>query len=195
MGFDFKSERLQEDARYLEWLIGQGVLTQMSPELFPGTAGENGALIMMCSDGDQQQHLLMNHWAMCSGRYCHHVIATNGLGLRIARNSPVASSCEHELWLADAVTAARIKGLHTMVIYGHWPCGVAEASQLPINAQLKLYAVAKEELSEHFKSAGIDMKIIIGLQIDHGTQPRPFKGVYHLNRHARANKSMLYSRQ
>ncbi len=184
MGFDFSSERLQQEAAYIGQLVVAEVLVPMSPRLFPGN---EGTLTISCSDGDQMQNIMMRHWLQCSGRHCHHVIANNGLGLRIAPESSVAKPFESQMWLDDILLAIELKNLHAISIYGHWPCGVANNAELTMDEQLGLYSRAKEALLSLFREKSREIEILIGLHVDHGGAANPYKELYWFNRHRWGN--------
>ena len=195
MGFDFTSPRLLEQAREIDYLIEEKVLVQMSPKLFPGESGGRGTLVVTCSDGDQHQHIMMTHWANAGCRDCHHPFTNNGLGLRIATGSPAARPFEHEMWLEDIFEGGQIKDLTTIIIYGHWPCGIGEKFNLSLDEQVSLYFQAKDELAEHFRKNGQNPEAVVGLQVDHQYAQRPYKGIYHVDRHRRNNLRMINARE
>jgi hypothetical protein len=177
---DFNDPLLRADAVYIERMLEDKILVPMSSSAFPA---EEGTLIIMCSDGDQHQNVMLRHWAQSNGRPCHHPLALNGLPLMIAPSSKIACHGESAVVLEHACGACKIKGPQTAVIYGHWPCGIGFSNGLPIWEQLALYSDGKEALRSHLKEHGFMPEVICGIHIHHGYGKKHFKELYHFHRH------------
>jgi hypothetical protein len=185
--------RLLAEAFFIETLITGGILTPVITEEFRAQAG---SLIFSCADGDQMHDLHKRHHGHCENGTCQHWFSTNGLGLKLAKNSPVATAEETALWWQYAREAVALKELKAITIYGHWPCGIAVGASLPVFEQMDLYVKAKLAMRNIKFEAVVSVEIHIDHRFNqniHGAPP--FKGIYHLNRALWEEKRSSYIRQ
>lgn len=89
-----------------------------------------GTIFVGCSDGDQFKDVYEHHCKVCANLR-HHPLLLNGGALLLSPHSPIRGAKKDGTVLLRHVNAAsRIKGIHSIVLYVHAPCGVARAAKL-----------------------------------------------------------------
>lgn len=150
----------QEDQDILSKLREGGVLREIQPAMMPK---HTGTIHVPCSDGERIRDMLSHHWDTCDGgRNCHHTPALNGGPLLIPLYSPVRRYTrddidpqavellgpddlrEDRVLLYHARKGCQIKGVGTVVLEGHAPCGMAYTAGLNVLEVLELLFEAKQ---------------------------------------------------
>ncbi len=154
-----------ESITLLKTFVDQGILEPLSAHLLPEGTGD-GTIAITCSDGDQMADLFSQHHDKC-GERCH-LFSFNGGGLWL---SPLIDSERAEqrrdLIKNDLPEAISMKGISTVVIYGHAPCGVAlSVLNCNVDELISHLVRAKMELKKQYSGKGL--KFVCALHVDWG---------------------------
>ncbi|MFH0890482.1 MAG: hypothetical protein V1856_00430 [Candidatus Liptonbacteria bacterium] len=115
---------------------------------------ENGVILVTCADGDQFSDIFRHQQGLMSrnvrGRNRIHVFSWNGGPLRIAANSPAntdGSTFELDA-IQDIRDASAMKGIRTVVLCAHAPCGKAHAHNVSVEETIRLLIAAQRRLKQ-----------------------------------------------
>jgi len=139
------TDRLRREVRYLKEL---GVLQNIVDHRLEY---ERGAILVTCADGDRFPDVF-THQARLQERNGHplrlHTLSWNGGALILAPRSPaVKRGRTTDLDAIDQIRTAReMKGINTVALHIHTPCGVAHALNLDLASSLELHMAAKLRL-------------------------------------------------
>jgi hypothetical protein len=151
------SQAQAADIPVIEQLLGEGVFRDIKPEELP----KDGDIIIACADGDRIFDTLFHHRGLCEGgRPCHHLLSLNSGPLLLPVDSPTARYAEGVILLEHALGGRKLKGVNTVHLYGHWPCGAAGLANLSLVECLTLLGSAKERLLDFFRSFDDPPKVI-----------------------------------
>lgn len=131
------------DRKFAERIRTAGVLQDVNGHQLDLRAG---AILVMCSDGDQAVDVFQHQTGLHTpqrGTARPHVLALNGGGLLLPEGSPVAHYGEGAMLVAHILGARALKGITTVVLYVHAPCGMALAAGLYFEQVLELLMTAK----------------------------------------------------
>ena len=110
----------------------------------------DGAIVVACSDGDQLHDIFANHAALQSARQNPriHLLGGHGGALKIPEKSPILKPGRTtDLDLIDEIFEAQdLKGITTVVLYTHTPCGKAYGVDLNFLQVIALQMAAKSRL-------------------------------------------------
>ena len=134
----------------------------------------NGVIMLPCSDGDQfpdvfrhQLRLTLAH--RVSPRI--HPISMNGGALVIPRDSPLKGALPiGEVMLDQIWQAMQLKGITTVVLYAHAPCGMAATYDMNFAEVVATLFQAKMAVREEHP----DAKIICFAHVDAGDKKRTY---------------------
>ncbi|MBP9864431.1 hypothetical protein KBC54_03215 [Patescibacteria group bacterium] len=120
--------------------------------------GSNGIILMPCGDGDQF-HDLYKHLAetvQFQSLPRIHVLSLNGGALLIPEHSPFNKERDYgSVLIEHAVTAVKLKGIQTIVLEAHAPCGMARAAGLDLVSVVRLLVAAKRRLKVHLPNVSV----------------------------------------
>lgn len=105
-----------------------------------------GTIFVGCSDGDQFRDVYAHHCKVCALER-HHPLLLNGGSLLLSKHSPIRGAKKDSAVLLRHIQAASsIKGIRTVVLYVHAPCGVAYRKHLDFLEVMRLLIEAKLRL-------------------------------------------------
>lgn len=120
---------------------------------------DKGVILVTCADGDQFGDLYTHQkWVNGSSppeaRERIHTLGWNGGALRIPHQSPVnqAGRTTDLDCIQDILEASKLKGIRTVALYAHAPCGKAHAHDVDLMGVLSLLAGAKARLKSEAPS-------------------------------------------
>lgn len=172
----------EADFELLRELRREGVLAQVDEHRVPL---DNGVILVTCGDGDRLPDIFAYKRKIVETR-CNdtriHLLAWNGGALRLAkpsgsaRNSPIKTdgTGAHKLFLQEIAGAVSLKGIRTVALYIHAPCGWAGLAGIDIRKTLLCLIEAKKTI----KVAMPDVQVAAFVQVDYGdfaTRIRPDK--------------------
>lgn len=134
----------EKDRRILKDLRKNEVLIDIEGHRFSEHSA--GHILVFCGDGDQSLDLLNHHIGLMTGQreQCRpHLLALNGGALHLPPCSPVSKNGEGKVLRQQIKDAAALKGIQTVVLYSHAPCGAAKAAEIGLLEQLRLLMRAK----------------------------------------------------
>ncbi|OHA63375.1 MAG: hypothetical protein A2842_01445 [Candidatus Wildermuthbacteria bacterium RIFCSPHIGHO2_01_FULL_48_25] len=152
------------DVRLIRELRNSSVLQDVADDRLQQA---NGVILVVCGDGDEIPELLefvklrLNSQGLPART---HLIALNGGALRIPRNSPVNSWNEGEMVLQEIRDAMVLKGIRTVNIYAHAPCGKARVAGFSIIRVVEVLLDAGERIRREIR----DCNVASFLHIDRG---------------------------
>lgn len=137
-------------------------------------ASSNGTIFVGCSDGDQFADLYRFHTTTCKcDEVRHHPLLLNGGALLLSSNSPITGAKrDGRVLLRHIHVASRIKGIKTLVLYTHCPCGVAYGAKLDIFEVVRLLVEAK--LRIRLRNGGRGISISCFIHVDYGNRKRTY---------------------
>jgi hypothetical protein len=165
----------QNDRVILKELIEQGILTPLAKDRLP-EGSEKGTIVIACSDGDQSADLFEQHQHQCGPR-CHF-FAFNGGGLWLSPLVEGERALQRRTLIEnDLPEAVGLKGIHTVLVYGHAPCGVAE-KVLMCNAREVIghLVEAKSRLRELYGKE-TPLKFVAAVHVDWGEGEKAAYGI------------------
>ena len=130
-------------------------------------AESNGIVLNFCGDCDQAEDMVGFHekaMAMVTGYSRIHRVGLNGGAILIPSYSPVAQLNEGLIMLAHSEFAVRKKGIRTIVLHIHAPCGAAMEFGLTVPDSIHLLVEAKRLMKERCPST----KVVCFVHIDKG---------------------------
>lgn len=161
------------DKAYLVNLRANNILEEVEPSSMDLS---NGIIIVACADGDQFEDYYSHIAGIAKDviqRERVHVLALNGGAFLLSESWP--SQKESEVLKNHLHTAVDLKEIHTVVLYGHAPCGAAGKCNFDVPTVLYHLAEAKDVA----KSIREDIKVICFLHVDWGEGK---KRTYHFSR-------------
>jgi len=133
-----------------------------------------GVILVACSDGDQLPDIFNNISHSFAGQRSTariHTIALNGGALLLPANSPlVTAHREDEVLLEHIRVARQLKGIDTIALYTHAPCGAGTIAGLTLKQEIDLLLSAKSRIKEEFS----DAKVACFCHIDRGDSKRTY---------------------
>lgn len=162
----------EKDAKVIRALRERDVLQDVQGHLLDQ---KDGIILISCADGDRFPDIFAFHTALQSEQRSDprvHTFAWNGGPLRLAPASPT-NKLERttQIDLMEEVRDARaMKGIDTVALVAHWPCGKAGACKISLPESIRLAFAAKERLKE--ENHGI--RVALFLQVDYGDKMRTY---------------------
>ncbi len=149
----------------------QGVLQDVDAHRID--AGQ-GVVLVTCGDGDQVSDILEHVQLVCL-EHCQtprtHLLCQNGGALNLPRDSPLrrwfmldgvvsAQPPTRDLVLLDDIFAAcEMKGIETVILLAHAPCGAARAARLSLEDTVRLLISAKRRIKDLAKSMDKTLRV------------------------------------
>jgi hypothetical protein len=140
------------DSLAIRLMRSVGVLEDLNPHRLDQ---KDGVIMVACADGDQMPDLFAHQARLVSAHRDAprvHTLALNGGALLIPTRSPLRNKALREGdVLCQHITAARkLKGISTIVLYGHTPCGAAGLHDLGIHDCISLLVEAKAQIRKTY---------------------------------------------
>jgi hypothetical protein len=158
----FRDRRVREDMVFWRLIRERHkVLVAIEPNEINQVVQQRGTVIIPCADGDQIIDLITHNKQVCGGD-CHHSPALNG-GLLLLSDSENLSQLmrsDGEVLLRHALQGSQMKGVDTLIGYGHGPCGAALASGIRADQACEHYIRAKDRVRRHAKQHHIPLKAV-----------------------------------
>lgn len=108
---------------------------------------KNGSILVTCSDADYFFSILCRQLKMILGQRHNariHPLCMNGGPIRLVPNSPANKRPdEHLFYQGEILDAMKMKGIKTIALVVHAPCGKAAACNIDLLYLLKLLVQAK----------------------------------------------------
>ena len=146
------------DLRYIVAAREAGALLKIEKHRIKSA---EGTIFVGCSDGDCFSDLYAHHCKVCTTPR-HHPLLLNGGALLLSHHSPVHGAKKDATVLLRHIKAARnIKGIHTVVLYVHAPCGVAHKMKLDFLEVFRLLIEAKLRLRAQKGFGSINMSCFL----------------------------------
>ena len=159
------------DREYLKKLRQDGFLSDVDSHLLDQ---KDGVIMVTCADGDQMPDVFKKQSEYLSTQRKTariHTLALNGGALVVPADSPLNSELpKGEVIIDDIKGAMLLKGIKTIVLYAHAPCGAAGLCNLSVEQVIKFLVKAKEGL----KSAFADIKVACFFHVDWGDHKRTY---------------------
>src|SRR5690242_18946043 len=93
-----------------------------------------GVIFVPCGDGDHFEDIFTNHQKINNvhrEKPRIHSLSLNGGALLVASDFPLNKKRREDKTLIDHIQVARaLKGIHTVALYAHRPCGAARMAGL-----------------------------------------------------------------
>jgi len=136
----------------------------------------DGVIVVPCSDGDQMPDVFEHQCALARevGRPVRpHMLSLHGGAMLIAENCPLYREYRVDDLLLQHIREAEgtdLKGIGTVVLYIHAPCGAAGLAGLSLVEQVVLLIRAKERVKE------IDTTnaVVCFVHVDYGDRQRTY---------------------
>lgn len=153
----------QEDLSAIIKLREAGVLEDFNPSKVDHHG--QGVTVVSCSDGDQIYEIL-THLAGAVITTRIHVLASHGGALRIPEKSPLVfpDLRVDAVLLNDIAAVPELKGITTLLLYAHLPCGIAKKHGLDSIRVIALLKEAKNRLQTELPY----LQVIPLLHVDYG---------------------------
>lgn len=135
----------EEDLKYIERLKEVEIFQNVDDHLLDQT---NGLILVTCGDGDQMFDIFKYHVQMQNGHLSDpriHLLAFNGGASRLSRNSPTnRPGFLSDLTFMEGIhEAVALKGIRTIGLQIHGPCGKIARCGLTFKQSLPLLIEAK----------------------------------------------------
>jgi len=149
----------EEDVAFIRHLKALGILLPVDPTK-PDYS--NGITPVICADGDQRKdiegHLegLMRK-AGCNERL--HALKLNGGAASIAlddRMNPGDHKGQSFLMDIGGTSLPDVKGIRTVGLYGHWPCGLALLVGVSLEECFELLMRGETRVKDHYPDLPVD---------------------------------------
>lgn len=128
----------------------------------------NGVILITCSDGDRFPDIFEYQVAMQSGQRSDsriHVFAWHGGAIACTPCSPINSIKHADRIFLDQIRVAReMKGINTVALYAHAPCGAAAANDVDLEKVIALLIRAKTKI----KSLNKGIEVFPFFHVDYG---------------------------
>ncbi len=138
------SNVLAKDLEFISELREAEVLQPIKNHLIDQS---NGVILVTCSDGDRFPEIFQHQvrlQADCRPDPRIHVLAWHGGALACATRSPINRRKDaHNVFLDQIKDARELKGINTVVLEGHYPCGAAGLFEVGLERCLALQIAAK----------------------------------------------------
>ncbi|HEY4479314.1 MAG: hypothetical protein A3C06_01705 [Candidatus Taylorbacteria bacterium RIFCSPHIGHO2_02_FULL_46_13] len=140
-----------------------------------------GTILVPCPDGDQFRDVYGQHCRLCNIER-HHPLSLNGGALLLSKHSPVRhAKLKGSALLLDIKETQGLKGMDTLALYVHAPCGVAYGTSLDFFEVMRLLIEAKLRLLAQRTLA--KLKIVCFCHVDYPSATSEVrKRTYFVNR-------------
>ncbi|MDP1709439.1 MAG: hypothetical protein Q8L21_00945 [Candidatus Komeilibacteria bacterium] len=132
------------DARTITDLRRANVLQDVAGHLLDQ---RQGVLLVTCPDGDHFFDIFSHQLHMQDGQCRHprvHTFGWHGGALRLVPGSPANTEPEeHQIFMREIREGRALKGINTVALYAHVPCGKAGERQIDLLQLMVLLIQAK----------------------------------------------------
>lgn len=143
-----------------------------------------GTILVPCPDGDHFHDVYSQHCTLCEIRR-HHPLCLNAGALLLSKHSPIrGAKMDGRTMLRHISGASKIKGMDTVVLYVHAPCGVAYGAKLDFFEVLRLLVEAKLRLRGQKKFAKLKIACFVHVAYQGPDFPNVRKRTYFVERKA-----------
>jgi hypothetical protein len=160
-----------KDLSFLNELRSALILKDVNPEKIEL---EKGVILVCCSDGDQMYELFGHQvelFKKVNAVPRIHTISLNGGGLLLSAESPLVKVHQEDHVLIKHITDARqLKGIHSVVVYAHAPCGAAGMANLSVEQVIDLLIKGRNRLKTIFE----DLHVVPLFHLDDGQKKRTY---------------------
>ncbi|MDO8557802.1 MAG: hypothetical protein Q7S09_01250 [bacterium] len=145
-----------------------GVLVDVDPQRM---RQEDGVICVTCADGDQMPDVFQQQvkFALEAGfKPRPHQLSLNGGALLIPEESPLNKELREDATLLAHIRGGiKLKGIRTIVLYIHAPCGAAGLAGLTFKESIDLLIKAKDRIKKEI----LDVRVACFCHVDreHGT--------------------------
>ncbi len=163
--------RPTELERIQDWIDG-GLLRNVDQGILNGRCKE-GSIVLLCGDGDKSFDKIFKHLIEKLGLSKRvHLEAVNGGAFRLIEDAPIPNNQRiHQQLLAELHQSRELKQISNLLLYAHYPCGMAIASGIDLSQTIEYTLQASQLLVR----TGWDAKSIVPLfHVDHGTKLRTY---------------------
>lgn len=162
----------EADRELIRRLRSEGVLIDVDAHRLDM---KNGVIMVTCSDGDQIADIFGTQSRFvqeCRSDPRVHTIALNGGAIAIPQNSPLNFDVrKDEVIIYDIRGAMELKGINTIALYGHAPCGAAGLCCLDVLNVMELLVEGKERLK---REIGDSVKVACFVHVDYHDSKRTY---------------------
>jgi hypothetical protein len=129
---------------------------------------ERGMILVVCPDCDQREDM-MGHaeWMFRQLKLPPrmHALALNGGAKLLAEGSPLSNAALKGAMLLEDIGGARhLKGIDTIALYAHYPCGAARLAGVNFETAVDLLMRAETRVKAQEPTAWVDAFV----HVDHG---------------------------
>lgn len=139
----------QYDQLCIRELIRLGLFTHVVPEKLPSS---KGVIVALCSDGHQFQDTYGHIATICREQLhmnCIHPVTLNGGALLMSGDlMPEEEKLDGDRMFRNVLVASQLKGVKDVLLYTHFPCGIARKVGLGVIDQGIRMMAAKKRLKE-----------------------------------------------
>lgn len=165
---------------------GGRILEDIEPHRLPVN---QGVILVTCSDGDHFSDIFTHLGQVITG--CGHAprihtIALNGGPLSIHPKSPLNLNGESEVLTRHITAASAMKGINTVALLPHVPCGAAAGARLPLEHVIDLLLHAKLWLEE--QAPHLDVRHFLQVDVPHHRELTYFVSSHRWNMHCVATR-------
>ncbi len=171
----------EETRTFLRPLREERVLTDFMSEAL--ALDETGAIVVVCADCHQRKDMsafLARVAEACGVEGLFHKLKVNAAGIALDPESPLHVNGNHRLLTLEEdireTMLHQVKGITTVILIAHFPCGKAELAGISDEEQLQSLLVGKARLKEHLDVP----RVITAVHIDWGGHNRR---MYRITRH------------
>lgn len=173
-----------EDKVYLEKLVENKILENVEPFLLDQ---KDGVIMVACADGDQMPDVFAKQSMFVLKQRPLpriHTLALNGGALVVPAKCPLNKELPKGQVILDDIRGAMfLKGIKTIILYAHAPCGAAGLCNLNVQKVIDYLFEAKRIIKESFQ----DVKVACFFHVDWGNNN---KQVYFISAHNWTNKKV-----
>lgn len=159
------------DREYLKDLRSKNILVDIDSHLLDQ---REGVIMIACADGDQMPDVFkkQSEYLLEQRKTPRiHTLALNGGALVVPADSPLNSELPKGAVIIDDIKGAMLlKGIKTVVLYAHAPCGAAGLCRLNAGEVIEFLIKAKEELKRVF----LEIKVVCFFHVDWGDHKRTY---------------------
>ena len=167
------------DMALIRKLRGVGVLCELDSGKIMSSCG---TIFVGCPDADQFLDIYEHHCAMCDGEIRHHPLCLNGGALLLSKHSPIPfARADGDALLRHVSEAAALKGISSIALYTHAPCGVAGKYKLDALEVTRLLLEAKMRLKNQRRFHGFKLHCFMHVDF---SEERGCKRTYFVNKSA-----------
>lgn len=161
----------ENDRAFLRKLRNENILEDVDSHLLNE---KDGVIMVTCADADQMADVFkkQSEYVLDQRENVRvHTLALNGGSLVIPEFSPLNSELpKGKIILDDIAGAILLKGIKTIILYAHAPCGAAGLCNLDVKTVINYLIQSKEDLKNKFEG----IKVVCFFHVDWGDHKRTY---------------------